>query len=110
MNIKHLRQQLADLAAEGNEILKKAEEEHRGLSAEEKSRHDEILAKAAEVQESIRWVESQMDRPRRRRSWRRISRKTPGQHILFLVYDPNREISDDDTFRHDFESRGRAQL
>lgn len=31
-------------------------------------------------------------------------------HILFLVYDPHRRISDDAVFRRDFESRGRCTV
>jgi hypothetical protein len=31
-------------------------------------------------------------------------------HILFLVYDPTRQISDDAAFKRDFESRGRCMV
>ena len=31
-------------------------------------------------------------------------------HILFLVYDPDRSISDDPRFKNDFESRGRCTV
>ena len=32
------------------------------------------------------------------------------RHILFVVYDPNRNISDDERFKSDFESRGRCTV
>ena len=39
-----------------------------------------------------------------------LTKYSPDSHILFLVYDPDRAIHDDNEFRGDFESRGRCTV
>ena len=39
-----------------------------------------------------------------------LTKYPPGSHILFIVYDPQRQIPNDTVFRRDIENRGRCSV
>jgi len=59
MTVKEQREKLAALIEKGRDVVKKAEAEHRGLSAEDRAEIERIHTEAAEIKQHINLLEAQ---------------------------------------------------